>query len=134
MIIKCDKLTDENNNVLCDEFYYSLVKDKSELNMWYEGMKLIYTSDIDDEYDFDFAVDYMDDEQENIVEVITKVISKVNPDFIIYEIHVNHLKNSDGSTNLIRNACVTFQMPNGEFLVCRAPYYAFTKKAWDYIK
>lgn len=132
MVVKSDILKNACGAILCDEFYYVITKNFNEVKEWLDGMKLVYTADENDSLDFDYAVEMMDDDQEMMAETITKVVCEINPDFIINEIYVNHNHNSDGSKNLIKVICISFLMPNGEFLVCKAPFYAFTKEAWKF--
>lgn len=133
MIVKSEDLTNEKGEVICDEFYYAITKSEAEVNEWLRGLKLVYTLDDKDNLDFEYAASYMDDEQEDMVELIVRILSKINPNFELNNIYVNYNKNSDGSKNLIKIACVSFILPNKEFLVCKAPYYAFNKKAWEYL-
>ena len=134
MEIKADVLKNKNGDELCTEFYYQLVDKEEELYPWFQGLELVYTLDPNDELDFEYAVTKMDDDQEFMAYTITKVVSEVNPDIIINSLYINYEHNSDGSVNLIKNICIVFLMPNGQYMVCRAPLYAFTKKARDYIK
>lgn len=94
----------------------------------------MYTLDPNYELDFDYAITKMDDDQEFMTYIITKVISEVNPDIIIYSLFINYKQNSDSLENLIKNICITFLMPNEQYMVCRAPLYAFTKETKEFIK
>lgn len=134
MEIKVEILKDKNGVELCTEFYYQLVDKEEQLYPWYLGLELVYTLDPNDKLDFDYAVTKIDDDQEFMAYVITKVVSEVNPDIVINSLFINYKLNSDGSENLIKNICITFLMPNGQYMVCRAPLYAFTKETREFVK
>lgn len=126
-------LTDKNENLITDEFYYQIVdltKNEEMSVEWFKGLKKVFDINDSEFNNLEEQILKLNDNQFKLAAIFDQILDADVPNNRLVNIYANYLVNVDGTKNLIDQISIVYQIAENIYFVGRYAYYTLT----DYAK